>query len=300
MHLSSNIRGALFAALGFSLFACGDAVFKYLTPHYSAYIIAFYASFFALLTLLAVATFNGGIRAAAKTNRLKFHLLRGVIISAQVVLVIIAFNNLSLAKTYAIVFIAPFLATILSIPLLKESVRPQQWLSVALGFSGVLIVLRPGMIPLEPAVLAALGSAVLFALGNLMVRIIGMKGESRLSFAIYVEAVIFIVTGLFVMMDFVWPTMPHMAFMIIAGVLGAGGMYFLSRGFAEAPAAVAAPFHYIQMLWGVVLGYLIFGDTIDIWVAMGGGIIILSGLWLIWQEKTGGAATKVAAPMPPP
>lgn len=299
MQMTSNTRGALFSLVGFSLFAFGDAGYKYLSGHYSVYSIIFLASLVALSALLGFAACTCGVREALKTNKLKMHLLRGLLVTAQVILIVIAFGHLSLAKTYAIVFVAPFLAALLSILLLRETIRVKQWLAIALGFGGVMIVLRPGIIPLEPAVFAALGSAFLFALTNVMVRVIGMEGEARLAFPAYAEIAILPVAGVMALPGFVWPAPFDAAIIIFIGITAAAGMYCISRAFAEAPPAVAAPFHYIQMLWAVGLGWLIFGDGLDLWVGIGGTVITLSGVWLIWQERPG-AVKGLSRQTPPP
>ena len=287
MHMSSNIKGIFFAALGFSFFAYGDVIFKYLGDYYSIFTTTAFSSLFASIALLIAAKMTGGIRRAFQTNKLKLHLLRGVIITSQLLLAIYAITHLSLAKTYALVFIAPFIATMLSIPMLKESVSPRHWIAIALGFIGILIVLRPGMIPIETAALAALGSAVFFALSNVLVRIIGTTGETKLSFPLYTEVVLIPVTfTLALIWDTTWPSLPHMALLALNGALGACGMYFITRGFSTAAAAIVAPFHYIQMLWAILFGYIIFNDRPDIWIGLGAAIIIASGVWLIRHEHS--------------
>ncbi len=282
---NERIKGAAYAFAGFSAFSIGDSVFKYLGAEYATLTIAFYASFFAFMTMLGVAVARGGIRKHLASKHRKFHFLRGILLLAQFLLILHAFMNLSMAETYALIFIAPFLTTIISIPLLKEKAQPEQWLAILIGLCGVLVILRPGMIPLESGSLAALGAALLFALANITARFIGTR-DSVLSFGIYVQFIITPGTFLLMLMTGIEvPTWPHLALLAFAGICGAGGIIFIAAGFAHAPAAIAAPFHYVQMLWAILFGYLIFNDPLDLWVGAGATIIISSGLWLIYVEK---------------
>ncbi|MCB9990565.1 MAG: DMT family transporter [Rhodospirillales bacterium] len=281
---TDTIKGVLLAIIGFSLFAIGDAIYKYVSPFYSIYVMGFFGSLFGTIAMLVYCRLTGGIKNALKTGHLRLHILRGILLLAQFLLAIYALQQISLAKFYALVFAAPFITTILSIPLLGQSVDWKRWASVIVGFIGVLIVLRPGIIPLEPASIACLSAAVLFSVANLLAGKIGTGKESPLSFGLYVELVITPCIFLLALPDFTLPSLPHLGLLAFCGVSGAVALVALAIAFAKAPAAVAAPFHYTQMLWGIALGYVVFGDVMDLWTGIGAAIIIASGLWLIRTE----------------
>lgn len=287
MSLCKNdtITGVLFATAGFSLFAMGDAVFKYLGPVYSVYVISFYSSLFALIGLLLYAMKTGGIKKALQTRNMKLHLLRGLLLLFEFLFIIYAFTHMTLAKTYALIFAAPLLTTIFSIPLLGERVNWRSWLVIAVGFIGVLVILRPGLIPLDLAAFAALGGALLFCFANIAARKIGQEDGSIVSFGLYVELVVVPGTLLLALTDFAAPTLPHLGLFVFSGFSGGAALILIALGFAKAPAAIAAPFHYVQMIWGIALGYIIFGDALDLWTAIGATLIIGSGLWLIRMEN---------------
>ena len=300
--MSSNMKGIILSAAGFSSWALGDALIKYLTGFYSIYAIVFYNALFSSIIFMAVSPWLGGLRRTFQTKKMKLHLLRGLLFFVQMVMIIYGFSQMSLAKTYAIVFSAPFMAALLSIPLLKETIRPAQWLSIALGFGGILVILRPGIIPLDTATLSVMGGALAFAITNIAVRFIEKPGthtETILSWGLLPELLITVCAGAMLLPHFVFPAAAHLPHMLGVALSSAFGIISISLAFRHAAPAVAAPFHYIQMLWGVVLGYLIFGDLLDIWTAMGGAIIIISGLWLIWQERNGNTKTPTAPPPSP-
>ena len=302
MPVSTNMKGIILSASGFTIWALGDALIKHLTGFYSVSAIVFYNACIVTLLFLAAAPWLGGLKQTFRTKKMKLHLLRGFLFFLQIAFVIYGFSQMSMAKTYAIVFSSPFIASILSIPLLGEKITVKQWLAIALGFCGVLIVLRPGIIPLDMAALSVLAGALVFSLTNIIVRIIekpGENSETMISWGLLPELVVLTCAFLMFLPQFALPAAEHIVMFILLAMTSAVGMIMISFAFRLAAPAVAAPFHYVQMLWGVVLGYLVFGDVLDFWTGLGASVIIASGLWLIWQEKNGSVA-KTAAPLPPP
>lgn len=291
-HGAQNLRGMGLALAGFSLFALGDAIVKHLSGFYNIWTIQFYSLLFTCLTLFILARPLGGLRATFRSIHLKWHLLRGVIVFIQALTITYAFAQMSLAKTYSIVFSMPFFATLLAMVFMKESADLRKWLAMGLGFAGVLVVLRPGLIPLESPALVALGSAVAFACSNLMARRFGRRDEPMLTLALLPAlSGIACALPLFLLnMDpgatpLGVPDLPHLGWFLVLGSLVTGAFLCLSLSFTLVPAALAAPFHYSQMIWGVTLGWFLFGDRLDLWTGIGAAIIIASGLWLIQQGR---------------
>lgn len=283
-HLSKITKGMIFSALGFSSFALGDAIFKYLSTNYSTFEILLYSGTFALIAYGMMALKWGGFKKNLQTQKLRLHLIRSAFVTLQVTTIIYAFGQLPLATAYSLVFITPALTGLLAIFILKEHVDRRQWLAITTGFIGVLIILRPGLVPLDWAAGAALLSALGTALANIFVRYLG-EDESPLSLALYPQFFILAVMAALALPTAILPPLPDLALMATSGIFSAGGMLALIMGFRNAPAAKAAPFHYIQMLWGVGLGYMIFGDIPDLWTAIGATIIIISGFWLMRHNR---------------
>lgn len=282
----TTFKGILLASTGFGCFALGDAIFKYLTDYYSVYNLVLYNGICLVAVLLLVSRRLGGVRRTIKSRYKKLHFLRGTLLFIQLSLIIYAFNNLPLATVYAIIFIAPILLSVLSIPVLKETVDGKHWLVILTGFAGVLVILRPGLMPLEPPLFAVLASALFFALSNLTVRFIPREEEPLLAWGLLPEVpIILCALAASVFTGFTAPDAAHLWLFVLGGALAAIAMIVISLGFIYAKMAVVAPFHYTQMIWGVVLGYVIFGDIPDLWTLAGAAIIIGSGIWLIRHES---------------
>ncbi len=275
-----HLKGILLSLSAFSLFALGDAGYKFISPHYSPFILLFYGSLFIVLILLAASPRLGGVRAVRASRHLKFHALRGIVLFFQALLFIVGLSAMSMAKAYALVFIAPFIAGILATLFLKEKASTAQWLATAAGFAGVLIVLRPGAMPLDLASLAVLASAFLFSVSNIIARRIG-DGDALLTWGLAPELSYLACAALAVIPVFEIPEAVHLIILFFIAASSAIALICLSLAFVHAPAHIAAPFHYVQMLWGIAFGYIIFGDTLDIWTAAGAAVIVASGIWLI-------------------
>ena len=204
----------------------------------------------------------------------------------QLSLIVYAFTQLPLAKAYAISFIAPMFSALLAIPLLRDRVSWQHVVAIIIGFLGVLIILRPGVIPLELASLAALTSALFFSLVNITARYMRDTKHTLLSWAFYPHLVIISILLLLFLSELQWLRLQDLAYLAFMGGVSAFGAICIARAFAHARTATAASFHYVQMLWGAALGYFIFGDKLDLWTAVGAVVIIGSGLWLMRVETT--------------
>lgn len=280
-------RKAILAAIGgFSFFSIGDAAFKHLGATLSSPAICFYTAAFSLMFLLLFAWRQGGLAAHLRTNHLRVHLARGAIVFSHASLGIVAFSALPMATVYSMFFLAPFLIALLAIRFLGEKATRAHWAAILVGFSGILIVLRPGLVPLSPPVLAGLAAAILFSISCVIVRRIRAGNDSPICFAFYVQ--IMILAGAFVLMTIQGIEIPNgseILFLMLAGAMTMLGNMFLARAYLLAPSAGVAPFHYVQILWAVALGALFFGDFPDLWTGVGAALIIGAGLFLIRVES---------------
>jgi drug/metabolite transporter (DMT)-like permease len=173
----------------------------------------------------------------------------------------------------------------LSIPFLGESIGPRRWAAIIVGFCGILIITRPGVGNMHPAMLLTVLGTICYAIYSISTRVLSTTDSS--------SATLFY-SGLFgaVVMSFVlpfvwtWPGGPlQIAVMVLMGTCGALGHYLLILAHRLAPASILAPFIYTQIVWMVVSGYLVFGDLPNHWTLIGGAVVIASGLYLLYRER---------------
>jgi S-adenosylmethionine uptake transporter len=277
-------RGIGFAVLAFALFSSSDAFVKWLAG--AGYPVAQLSTTFALFALLPVAWLvvrAGGLRSLKARSPLWVG-IRAALLAADTVCAYYAFGALPFAEAYAIFFGTPMLVTALSVPFLGEHVGWRRWLAVVVGFAGVLIVLRPGFAELTLGHAAAIAAMVFFASSLLVLRRIG-NAESSAAMIFWVLFALLLVTAPLVPAVFVPPSPFDLALMGIGGLLLGFAHVTLIEAFRAAPAAAVSPIHYSQIIWAVLLGFLVFDELPDIWVAAGSAVIVGSGLFILWREK---------------
>jgi len=275
--------GACMALLCFGTFSTHDAIIKILGAHYATFQIIFFGTLFAflLMTVLLLAD-----RAEANLRPRHPWLVAGRVACniTSAICAFYAFTHLPLAEAYALIFASPLLITALSVPLLGETVRLRRWIAVVIGLTGVIVVLRPGTTDLALGHAAALTAALSSALQAIIVRKIGPDERTPVLMLYPMLAVIVVMAAI---LPWVYKPMPlaDLGLMASIGLLATIGQVFMIAAFKAAPAAVVAPFQYSQTLWAVPYGFFLFGDVPDIWVDTGAGIIIASGLFVVWRES---------------
>ncbi|HBD92350.1 MAG: hypothetical protein A2092_04940 [Rhodobacteraceae bacterium GWE1_64_9] len=280
--MTGNVKGALLALAAFAIYSTHDVVVKFLGVHYHAVQIVFFAGLlsFPLATLMLM---NDRTDGTLRPVHPWWMALRTVSTVITGVSAFYAFSVLPLAQTYAILFAAPLLITVLAIPVLGEKVGLRRGLAVGAGLIGVLIVLRPGAAPLSMGHAAALAAAVFSSLSSVVVRKIGSEERS-------VVLLLYPIVGNFIALGcalpFVYRPMPveHLGMLGIIAAFGFVAMMLVIAAYRRAEAVIVAPMQYSQMIWAAIYGYLIFGETPDEWTVAGSAVIIASGLYIVLRE----------------
>jgi drug/metabolite transporter (DMT)-like permease len=270
--------------LAIGLFTVMDTIGKGLSARYPVPQVVWARYFFQFGWMLLLIPRLGMI-GLVRTTRLGMNLVRGLLLAVATLFMFTAISFVPLADAYTITFIAPLLVTIFSIPLLGERVGWRRWSAVAAGFIGVLIVIRPGVGMPHWALALPLVTALGFALYQILTRkVAGTPGETSVAMLFYLASVGAVVTTALV--PFFWRTVAPFDWLPMAamGLLGGIGHLLLIRALTIAPASLLAPFVYTQIVWGVVLGYLVFGDVPNVWMLVGGAVIVASGLFVFYRE----------------
>jgi drug/metabolite transporter (DMT)-like permease len=269
-------------------FACLDAMAKYLN-HYMDTLQVVWARYTGAF-IMAVAISNPFTRPALmRTGRPYLQVGRSILLLFSTLLNFFALRFLQLDQALAIVFSTPFFVAILSGPVLGEWVGWRRWTAICVGFIGVLLVARPGFGGMHPAALISLAAAAFYAAYNISTRLLVRtdSNETTLFYSNLVGAVVMLPV-----VPFVWTT-PHdpivILLMVVCGAFGSVGHYLLIIAHRKAPAGVLAPFIYGQLVWVMILGYLVFGDTPNRWTLAGAAVVVASGLYMLNRERKIGA-----------
>lgn len=282
--MTSKTRGYLFAFLAICIFAGQDAITKYLGDRYPALFITmirFWA--FAIFVCAFAASSPGGIKQAVKTNRPWLQIARGILLVAEIVLIVFSYVYAGLAMSQSIFQVTPLIITILSIPLLGEAVGWRRGTAVAVGLFGVLVIINPIDVHFDMSLLFPLGAALLFALYSVATRAVSHEDSAvtSLFYAGITGAVAVSLIGPFYWTAIAPSDWPLLAALCVCGTLS---HYFLIRAYGLLQAAEVQPVTYFQLVLNVIAAVVLFGETITLNMIAGALIVVGAGFFTIWRE----------------
>jgi drug/metabolite transporter (DMT)-like permease len=261
-----------------------DACMKILAPHYSPFQVASVRGFSALPFVVVWVGLRGGYGQLLRV-RLGLHIARAVLGIMMLAAFAYALRHLPLSEAYSIFFVAPLLITALAVLILKERVDWTRWFAIAIGFCGVLIVLRPtGAGALTIPGLAVLATAVGYALSAITVRVLG-RTDTTESMMFWLMTLVGIGAGVLALPE--WRPIQSAHWIVIGGlaVTGSLGQFAITEAFRVGEASFIAPFEYTALAWGVGLDWYIWRTTPSPVTIVGAGVIIASGLYLVRRER---------------
>lgn len=277
---SQNLKAAGLATLGFAAFSGSDATVKLLAEGLAVPQIAFMVTGFALVITLAGALVLEG-PAALLPRQPGIAFLRGALLAADTLLIYYAFARLDLAEAYVLAFLTPALVALMAVLLLGERLSRAGWLGILTGFTGVMVALRPGAEELNAGHAAALASALVFALTFILLRRI-RRAESDVALLVVLLGVLNLLALAMILVGGGFqPVGGRELFLAaLAGAALALGHLLVIRAGRSGAVSIVAPFQYSQIVWAGLYGLVLFGTPVEPQVAIGAGIIILSG-WLV-------------------
>ena len=276
-------KGVLLGFMAFAAYALSDAFVKSLRGSLPAYEAVFFGAALGLTALPFVKGRGDRWRDALLAQRQGLYVVRAVASAVGSIAAVIAFTALPMAEAFALIFLLPVFVTILSVLVLHEQVGWRRWSAVVAGFIGVLVVLRPGFRALGIGHLAAIICGLSGAVSMVALRLAGPH-EKRIS--LFGAGIIgaMLVSGVLMLTEFRWPQPVQWGLLLGYGLLAALGSVLLMLATRLAPANHVAPTQYSQMLWAVLLGYVVFHDHLDWPMALGIAIILGAGLFTFVRE----------------
>lgn len=221
------------------------------------------------------------------TRRLPAHLVRNVFHFSGQNLWFYALTQISLAQVFALEFTSPVWVILLSPLILGERITRPRAIAAILGFVGVLIVVRPGAVPLSPGLMAAAGCAIGFAVSTLMTRDMAKSGEGVISIMFWLTLMQFC----FALVLSLWdgqttlPTAQTIPWLGVIGIAGVGAHYCLTRALGLAPAGFVAPIDFIRLPMIALMGAAFYGEHLDPAVLIG-ALVIFCGNWINIRAQT--------------
>lgn len=283
LRAPDNRLGLWYMLLGMCLFACTDALAKYLTQSLPPMQVVWLRQSGLFLGIVIILCLRG--RQILHTTHPKAQIARGALAAVSAALFVIAVSYVPLADAVAITFVAPFIVTVMGAVLLREPVGLRRWAAVIVGFVGTLIVLRPGMGVLHPAAFLLIIAATAFAIRQILSRVLA-RGDRTVTTVAYTAIVSWSLLAL--AQPFVWQTpttAQQVVLLILMAVLAAGGETLVIMALDAAQAVVVAPVQYVLLIWGTFFGYVLFDQLPDGWTLLGSAIVVMTGLYIFDRER---------------
>ncbi len=286
LRLPANARGAAWVIIGTVIFAINDTVVKILGISIHPVQMTFFRYWIGFLLLVPV-FWRVGLEALA-TTRLPLHVTRSVLAGIGQAGAYYAVVHLLLVDATAVQFSRPLFMTLLAVFVLGETVGWRRWAATFIGFSGVIVLVRPGHAGLDIAWIVALATALMFAVAMILIRKLAQtEPTTRILFYYHLTGLGFFVAPAI----WVWrtPVGEEWFFLVSIGVLTTLAMVCYVRGLAVGEASIVGPMEYTRLIYAAFLGYFFFAEVPLIWTWFGAAIIVASAFYIARREAFAGS-----------
>lgn len=295
--LPPTVRGIIWAAIAGILFSLLNVVMRSVTLDLHPFVVAFWRYLFGTLALLPLILRSGLL--TLRVTRPLNHLIRSLIHSGALGLWFFALPLIPIAETTALGFTTPLFITIGAALFLGEKVGIRRAAAVAVGFLGMLIILRPGVTEMSLGSILMLASAPLFAITSLMAKFVA-RSDSITAIVTWQSLLISLFLLPLALMEWSLPTGMQFLWLVIGGILGTAGHLALSQSYKVADITAVQPIGFLTLVWATLLGYLMFSDEPDLWTWVGAAVIFAANTYISHRELVRRGRSDLSGDTPPP
>lgn len=270
--------------LSCALWMAMDSMAKHLGRDYPLGQIVWARYACSLVPMMIYAVAAGRMRSMWITRRPDLQLARAAFVLVSTFLVFGALKVIALAQVTAIIFISPIIVAVLGVALLGEAMTPRRWVAVILGFTGALLVIRPGFAGFHWGLLIPLVAALTRALYVLTTRALGAV-DDPFTTLLYSGVIGTLVSSVALAFDWRMPDLIGGTLLLLLGLFGAISHFMMIRAYALAPSSSLAPFTYAEIAWSVLFGVVLFAEVPDGVTLAGVVVIIASGLLVLRARR---------------
>ena len=288
--VKNNLTGILWMLVSTLCLAGMHTIIHHVSDTVHPFVTVFFRLLFALFVVIPFFVRPGP--SPLRTGRFGMLALRGVLNCAAMLCFFTALSLSPLADVTALSFTAPLFATLLAVLILKERIGWRRVMAIAIGFCGTLIVLRPGFTEIGLGYGLVLTAAVFWAACVIIIKDLG-RTESAATITTYMSLVmapLALIPALFV---WSWPSLTDFGWLVALGLMGGCGQLEVSQALRKADTHVAMPFDFVRLIWVSLTGYIFFAEVPDIFIWVGGAVIMSSTAYITWREHRRKAALKV-------
>jgi drug/metabolite transporter (DMT)-like permease len=291
LHQDRPIFGIVLINLAVAVFTGMDGVIKGVSETFPTGELVFFRNLFAFAPILGFMLWHGGI--ALRTRHVLGHLMRGLFGVSAMYCYFLSYKLLPLSDAIALGLSGPIFLTVLSIPFLGEHVGVRRWSACIVGFIGVLIMTRPTLLlagDWDVAALVPLLGAVFYAFAMISIRkLTGTESSGTIVFYFTLFATLAgLATAPLGAFDpefaWVWPSQTEWLIVAAIGLMGGSAQILLTIAYRSAPVSVVAPFDYMALVYGFILGFVFFAEIPDWYLIIGGATVVASGIYIVHRE----------------
>jgi drug/metabolite transporter (DMT)-like permease len=279
--VSNVTKAALYMTAAAVCFALMNVLVRIASKNVPTMEVVFFRNMFALLAMtpwLATAGL-GGLR----TRQIKLHITRAIVGVVAMIVWFAALVHVPLADAVALNFTLPLFIVLGAALLLGEGVGPRRWIATAVGFSGMLVILRPGFTDISVYSALPVLAAIFMAASMLLLKRISAhdRAGTAVTMMNLLMTPLSLVLALFVWQ---WPALNDYGVMALLGISAMAAHLFLARAFIHADASVVSLFDYTRLPFVALFAWILFGETAEIWTWLGAAIIIGSSVYIARRE----------------
>jgi len=261
-----------------------DGIIRYLSQYYNVITLGMFRYWFFVIFVLYISSRKRHSFIKISKSKIQYlQIVRSIILTVELCSAHYCFYKIGLIQTSAIFAIGPLIGTVLSVIILKEKVGWRRWLAITTGFIGILIILRPGLIPFEPFSFLALGCAFLFATYQILTRLVSKydNNDTTLFYTAVIGALILSSLGPFFYtevknIDWFW--------IIAMCILALIANICIINALKISEASLLQPFNYLHLVFVTIIGIFIFNEILEVPIIIGSIIVISAGLYTFWRE----------------
>lgn len=275
----AHLLGIVMSLLTFLLFSIGDAARKQLSLlDYSPFFILFFSGLFISSSLFLLSLFRGRVRQDLCINMPLYTVLRTITFFLLAIAAITSFKYLPMTDAYILILTAPLIGILTFRIFFGEKIKAYKIWALSFGVLGAVLVIKPGFGAWNNAYLAALGVAVCFVMSNSFLKKV-VNHESKLSIIFYPNLFGALISGLILFKTGFYPLSASFAFwLVIAAFSSLFAAYSMAVAIQSIEASEVGLYHYVQVFFGMVIGYVMFQEIPDFFAFAGAFLIFLSGV----------------------
>jgi len=281
LKLSAPLKGALYMTAAAFFFSIMNYLVRLAGQELSPIEVAFFRNLFALLFMMPWLLRVG--RSGLATRRLGGHVWRALFGMGAMFCWFYSVTLMPLAEAVSLNFTVPLFATAGAALVLGEVVRARRWTATAVGFLGVLVILRPGFTDVTWVTGLPILAAAFMACATLFVKSLS-ETESPNTIVLYMNLLLTPLSLVPAVFVWQWPSTTTLSYMALLGLLAAAAHIALTRAYAVADASAVLPLDYTRLPFVAAIAFLAFGEVPDLWTWVGAGIIAGSALYIAHRE----------------